>query len=235
MYKWVTHLWSPISGCPHQCTYCYVRTFKELSANIKIDKTFPNLGTGRTLFVGYECDMFAQAVPLEMIDRVMEHLSKYLHNINVLQSKNPMRIWNYLRDWQAINAYRLSQMRFIIGTTIETNRAMMLRKISGAPSPIDRAEGIGRLKGINRHAKTFVTIEPILDFDVDEMHNLIRVAKPSFVNIGADSKNHKLNEPTPEKINCLISLLSNPTDANPIPIMIKLKSNLSRLMKERKK
>jgi len=50
-----------------------------------------------------------------------------------------------------------------------------------------------------------ITIEPIMDFDLFEFVELIKYIQPIQVNIGADSKNHGLPEPSAEKINALIS------------------------------
>ena len=66
--------------------------------------------------------------------------------------------------------------------------------------------------------------EPILDFDLDEFIEMIKEIKPTWVNIGADSKSHGLPEPTPEKIKKLIEGLKNITE-------IKLKDNFKRLEK----
>ena len=52
--------------------------------------------------------------------------------------------------------------------------------------------------------RKFVTIEPILDFDLDVMLDWITVIDAEAVYIGADSKRHHLPEPTPVKIGQLI-------------------------------
>ena len=69
-----------------------------------------------------------------------------------------------------------------------------------------------------------ITIEPIMDFDEEELIGMIEIAKPTWVNIGADSKGHKLTEPTKEKIKKLIMRLMQIT-------AVKEKSNLRRLLK----
>ena len=64
MYNWVSHMWSPINGgCPHQCSYCYVRAFMRFGEQPVLDKGLPALGSGRIIFVGHLTDMFAEAVP----------------------------------------------------------------------------------------------------------------------------------------------------------------------------
>ena len=75
--------------------------------------------------------------------------------------------------------------------------------------------------------KKMVSIEPIMDFDVDTMIDWIRQIKPEFVSIGADSKGHNLPEPSKDKIRALIGALSKIT-------VVKQKANLSRLLSQLK-
>jgi hypothetical protein len=71
--------------------------------------------------------------------------------------------------------------------------------------------------------RKFVTIEPVLDFDVDILANWIRIINPEFLNLGADSKNHNLPEPTVEKIMALVDKLKT------YGIELREKHNLKRL------
>lgn len=72
--------------------------------------------------------------------------------------------------------------------------------------------------------KIFLTLEPLMQFDLKEMVNWIKDINPDFVNIGADSKKNSLLEPPKEKIEALIKELEEFTE-------IRLKSNLKRLLK----
>ena len=76
MYDFVTHTWNPIKGiCPHACSYCYMKDInkrykkqpKPLHLDEKELKT--NLGSGNTIFVGSSCDMWAESVPVEWINK----------------------------------------------------------------------------------------------------------------------------------------------------------------------
>ena len=67
-----------------------------------------------------------------------------------------------------------------------------------------------------------ITIEPIMDIDMDVFVKWIKDIKPEFVNIGADSKGHKLPEPDAFKIGKLITELEKFTKVN-------LKENLKRI------
>lgn len=60
MYEWVSHTWSPVVGCPHQCSYCYVRTYRKLEEKVRLlPGKFPDLGYDRTIFVAHMADLFA--------------------------------------------------------------------------------------------------------------------------------------------------------------------------------
>ncbi len=211
MYDWVTHTWSPIIGCSHQCEYCYVKTYADqpVQALLRVND-FPKLGELNTIFVGHLCDMFAEATPHYMVQVVLDHCSRYPKNTYVFQSKNPIRFGEFSFPPNSI-----------FGTTIETNDSALLGSISTAPSPQDRAYGISKIPVTS---VTFITIEPILQFHTELFARLIIGTTPDFVNIGADSKKHNLSEPTKTQVLELAKLL---TDAG---LTIRKKVNLDRLL-----
>jgi hypothetical protein len=170
-----------------------------------------DLGNGNIIFVGNTNDMFAENVPVLWIEPTLEYCKKF-DNEYVFQSKNPQRM--------LFNLTLFRVAKYMVGTTIETNRADDLAKISKAPPPEERAEWIA-LGSDNR----FITIEPIMDFDLIPFAEMIINAKPSFVNIGADSKRHNLHEPSYERVISLIDELKKSG------IEIRKKMNLNRLMK----
>ncbi|MBU0498188.1 MAG: DUF5131 family protein [Candidatus Thermoplasmatota archaeon] len=205
MYPWVTHTWNPIKGrCPHQCSYCYMKRFPvgELRLDTKCFKD--HLGHGNIIFVGSSCDIFAEQVPEHWIKLMFRHIRDYPENTYLLQTRNPGRLSGYILN-----------DNIIVGTTIETNRDYPITK---APTPEKRYQAIQEI--IAKHK--MVSIEPILDFDVDVMVQWIQNINPDFVSIGADSKNNGLPEPTLQKIHSLISQLEESTE-------IKIKSNLNRV------
>ena len=61
-----------------------------------------------------------------------------------------------------------------------------------------------------------------MDFDLKSLVSMIKFCNPQQVNIGADSGNNRLPEPSPDKIDALIKELDMFT-------MVKLKANLKRL------
>lgn len=217
MYDWITETWNPIGGvCPHACPYCYVKSFKIPALKLKYSmqpRLYPeelkNLGSDKLIFVCSCIDLFACSEAL--IKEVMGHCRKYPGNKYLFQTKNTMRMMKYRH---------LLPKDCILGTTIETNRTYL--QMGNTPSPKDRMMFIHLL--YTEVFETMVTVEPIMDFDLDELLNLIYLCSPEFVAIGADSKKHKLPEPPPEKIKSLLEALRG------MKIEVKLKPNLKRLM-----
>lgn len=213
MYEFVSHTWSPIKGkCSHDCSYCYMKKWGE-QPPLHIDEKdlMTNLGSGNFIFVCHTVDLFAKDVPIIWINRVLHQLRIYNKNKYLLQSKNPKRFL----DFNTIGPYPAD---VLFGTTIETNRDIVESK---APQVSQRAMALAELS--YRGYETMVTIEPIFDFDLDELVSLITTANPEWVNIGADSKGHKLPEPSANKIKQLVQMLQKTTQ-------VKLKRNLERIL-----
>jgi hypothetical protein len=182
---------------------------------------FPILGENRTVFVGHMCDMFAENVPADWLLAILYYCRLFPKNKYIFQTKNPFRFWHLLPDQQHYEEALkdLLPPNSLIGTTIETNRADLLAQISKAPSPHNRAHFLGSLNW-----EKFITIEPIMDFDLEPLMSLLIEANPTFVNIGADSKGHNLLEPSRAKVNALIEAIQKQG------IEIRKKMNLERLV-----
>jgi len=215
MYPFVTHTWNPIKGrCWHDCTYCYMKRFPQNDLRLDEKELKTDLLAGNFIFVGSSTDMFARNVPLEWIQQVLDRCGEAGKNEYLFQSKNPARFMSSLL------VSRLSRSTPILGTTIETNR--LNYELSKAPDVYSRAMAMQRLYGAG--FRVMVTIEPIVDFDLQPLVELIERCQPEWLTIGADSCGHKLPEPDSEKIGELIAALREFTE-------VKLKSNLKRLYK----
>jgi hypothetical protein len=169
-----------------------------------------DLGIGHTIFVGSSCDMFANDIPDRWIWKTLDHCYKYSHlNGFLLQSKNPQRMSKFYEPgyWDFIR----------ICTTIETNRNYP--EMGNAPNTYMRASWLSSFN-FNR----YLTIEPIMDFDLNDLIDLVKLVNPVQVNIGADSGNNHLPEPSKEKLLQLIDELKKFT-------VIDQKRNLTRLLK----
>jgi len=216
MYPWVTHMHTHLGGeCPHRCGYCYVQTnpygvHPRYRGQIRLieDELKVNYGSGKTIFIEHMSDLFAERVPSTFKNSILAHTRRFPHNEYVFQTKDPNLAWLYLSQFPS---------KFMMGTTIETNRDY---KDTKAPMPFHRYLGI---KFFEKY-KTFITIEPIMNFDVDVLLGWILDLKPAFINIGADSKECNLPEPSPSKIKDFISKLQTRG------VHIEKKTNLKRLL-----
>ena len=214
----LTHTWNPLGGkCPHECTYCSTQKLmrypvikKKYSGPPKLcENTLQdNLGSGNFIFVVAQNDLFAHSIPDEYIEKVLAQCRKYPDNKYLFQSKNPVRFWTDFKF----------PYNTILATTIESNR--QYDEISTAPPPIDRAFGISVMK-IDCEFVTMITVEPVLDFDLDEFVKLLKSTKADQINVGAVTGGHKLPEPSKEKLDALIKAIKP-----------HLKSNIKRLTQE---
>jgi DNA repair photolyase len=222
MYDWVTNTHSLLGGeCPHKCSYCYVDNpihgraekykgpIRLLNWELTVD-----YGEGKTIFIENNNDMFAEEVPTEFIQRILHHCNVYPKSRYVFQTKNPKRM-SYFLNLIPAGSY--------LGMTLETNRDMS--SISKAPSAEERVDEFSKIGLSSKPFVRFVTIEPILDFDVDILADMIIDMRPNWINIGADSKGHGLAEPSSYKIMEFVSKMNN------AKIDIKKKHNLERILK----
>ena len=170
-----------------------------------------DLGENNFIFVGSSNDMFAENIPNDWILNTLTKCNWY-DNKYLFQTKNPARFDNYISDINRL---------FYICTTIETNRYYP-EHMGNSPNSIVRSLGMQILRTQQR----YVTIEPIMDFDLILMIELIKRCEPIQVNIGADSGNNNLPEPSWEKIEQLKEELSKFT-------VIANKRNLERIKKPR--
>jgi len=217
MFKFVTHTWNIIKGaCPFDCTYCYMKRWGEgrLKAP-RLDKAEmkTDLGRGNFIFIGSSIDMFAPQIPEEWITHYALTKAIGYENKYLLQTKNPRRYLNIVDDW-------LTPKKFILSATIETNYYMP-DIMQNAPPPLDRAVTLAMLP---KEYKRMVTIEPIMKFDLDTLLGMILTIKPVQINIGADSCNNKLPEPSRDELLQLIGCLEK------LDVTVELKSNLNRIL-----
>ena len=206
MYEFVTHTWNAIKGaCYHDCSYCYMKRWGKLKP-VRLDEKElkTDHGTGNFIFVGSSCDMWAQDIPEEWILKVLDKCTdgnKYL-----FQTKNPE------------NIRRILPPESRVCVTIETNR-WYPDIMRNSPKPPERFAQAMLIR-----QPLYITIEPVMDFDLIELSKWMSILAPEQINIGADTGKHNLPEPPKEKVLKLISELE-------IFTVVHQKSNLSRLLK----
>jgi hypothetical protein len=215
MYYFINFTWNTIKGqCKHNCSYCFMKRWGEQKpVRLDYDELKTDLGEGNFIFVGSSCDMFANDIPMEWTRHTLEKCHQHSGNKYFFQSKDTGSM-SYFED-------SLEAMAASVCTTIETN--YFYEGIMGkCPPPKTRAFWFG--KGFGRCDK-YVTVEPIMDFDLKPMVELIKSCEPLQVNIGANTSGKvKLPEPSKSKILDLIGELEKFTK-------IHSKKNLGRLLK----
>lgn len=210
MYGFVTHTWNPIKGrCLHGCTYCYMHRFWKMqkypALHLDEKELKTNLGENRFIFVGSSTDMW-RGTELIWIGKIMMHISNYPNNTYLFQTKNPFQYINW--DFKE---------NHILGITLETNRGT--KEISQiADMPKVRVIDFSKIY----HHRKMITIEPIMDFDLEPFVLMIKTIQPKWVNIGADSGGNKLLEPTKEKVFALIAELEKFTKVHQKPNLKRL-------------
>jgi protein gp37 len=201
MFKFCTHTVSPIAGaCSHNCAYCFVNALKaKPGVRAKYtgmprlhQRALGNYRSGNVIFVEDMGDMFANDVPDEVINGVLDHIEKYPNNRYLYLTKNPLRYLGF-RD-------RLSKPNYILGTTLESD--IYRPAVSAAPGPPSRATGMALVNQTFPNL-TFVSIEPIMTF-TRSLIEMIAMIGPTFMAIGADSGGYALPEPTAAEVVALI-------------------------------
>lgn len=228
MYPWAW-TWNPVGGrCPHACTFCYVdgkiAPWLERMGNNKyvgelrlIEEEFKTkliTPDGKIIFVESCGDLFAYGIDQTWIWQVLNYISKFPEQTFLLQTKNPERFFEFGIPQNCI-----------LGTTIESNRDYHLTK---APNPKERYYVFFMLNNDrdiegNKSYRLMVSIEPIMDFDLDVLAQWIQEIDPEFVSVGADSGKNKLHEPSVEKLHEFLKILNKTTE-------VRSKKNLSRLL-----
>ena len=199
MYK-DTKTWNPFIGCRYQCIYCKP-SFQKVVAWIgrlhdckKCQAYEPHVHSERLdripnemcIFVCADGDItFARESFMMKIFETMRNDDKK-GRIWFVQSKNPKCLEQYL-EFLPENTYPL--------TTLETNRDKDYDKISKAPKPSKRYKDFLALKW----DKKIVTIEPILDFDLETFLKWILSIKPKAVFVGYNSRPKAVKLPEPDK------------------------------------
>lgn len=190
MYEFVTHTWNPIRGkCYHDCSYCYMKKIDPDAQPIRLveSELQGDFGTNKFIFVGSSTDMFAQDVKDEWIKSVLDFCFEKTVNQSpqertrfMFQTKNPQHLLQFINH----PLFDVERKQVVVCTTLETNRHYP-DLMNNAPLPQARAEAMEAIAKAG--IETYVTIEPIMNFDLDEFIMLIKRCNPTQVNIGANT------------------------------------------------
>lgn len=195
MFSRVTRTWNPVVGCLHDCVYCWARRLTETRLRrlpqyrggfrrpTFVPRAFARkFRSDDVVFVVDMGDLFGDWVPRGWIEMVLAYTRLHPRATFVFLTKNPRRYHEFIDNMPA-NA--------VLGATIETNRDDLAGRVSKAPPPSRRYEAMRSL----RWPRKLISIEPILDFDLDTFIRWIIDIQPEIVYIGYDNYGHRLPEP----------------------------------------
>ena len=145
-------------------------------------------------------DMWGDWIPSEWIRKILKPMKPYWEKPDLIfffETKNPARYIDFV-DMIPPNS--------ILSTTIETNRDY---DVSRAPSPEERylAMTNPKLRMFAKH----VSIEPIMEFNLNILYQWIQEINPKMISIGYDNYNAKLPEPSIDETMKLIDKLKRIT------------------------
>lgn len=243
MYK-DTKTWNPFIGCNHRCIYCvpsfqnfWKRKYKECSECQTFTPHQHDLKMPKNDAVFVLGNTDPTFLSEDEKDFVIEEMRHYPEKRFFLQSKDPkcFEKWlpvkgetdeevkerlkgihegRYPEDFRREAVIGIPENTYLL-TTLETNRDSGYEKISKAPKPSRRYRDFLNLAW----DKKIITIEPIMDFDLDTFVEWIVNIKPKTVFIGYNShpewlKGHYPDlyerfEPDPEKVLDFIVALKN--------------------------
>jgi DNA repair photolyase len=211
--------WNLFTGCNFFCSYCWARKLaegklKRFYPNGFIPTTHPDRFRKCFKLNGFVFPVSMGDIafaPFVVLENIIECAKNSPNTKFLLCSKDPERYRQlaYIPD----NVY--------LGTTIETTENFA---VSYAPTPSERYTAMLKLY----HQKMFVSIEPIMDFDLAKLVWWMENIKPEIVEVGVDNYHNNLPEPEPRKVRQLLYHLKQIC-----PVVVE-KKGLERL-KERQK
>jgi len=193
--------WNLFTGCNFNCSYCWARALAET----RLKASYPN-GFIPTTHPGrfnrkFKPDDFVFPIsmgdiafaPTFVIEEIWNCALKFPETKFLLCTKAP----------DIYSRFKETLPNLYLGATIETNRPYP-KTISKAPEVKLRYGIMASLENVDHK---FLSIEPIMDFDLIEFSHWIYDINPEIVEIGADNYNNNLPEPSDYKIRKLIDIL----------------------------
>ena len=200
MYEFSVKQWNPFSGCEHECKYCVSSFQRQLKRWAKkncqgcykfephehperLSQSLPTTNYMQYIFTCSNGDIaFCET---DYLKKIIKRIKKEPNKTFLIQSKDP-------KTFKRVAFPR----NVILGTTIESNKDDLVEAVSKAPKPSERYNDFLEVN----HPTKMITIEPVIDFDLDIMISWVIEIKPCMVWLGYDSKKNNLVEPELEKV-----------------------------------
>lgn len=192
--------YNPFKGCGFNCLYCgpsfqrQAKRQRRLCARCydfvphehpeRLDaRRIPN---AHTVFVCGNGDISFCSVEFvhRTLDVLAEHSRRHPEVDYYLQSKRPACFAPFLDSLPP---------RVLLVTTLETNRDAGYDRISKAPPPTER---FAKFLALDWPRKV-VTVEPVMDFDVDPFVGMLAAIRPEHVWLGFNSRPKEVALPEP--------------------------------------
>ncbi len=203
--------WNPVKGCLFDCTYCGP-SFKAQAKRQKKNcsecyefrphqhpERLSKIPNAEIVFVGGNGDIsFADPVFVkQIIAAIVKKNLKRPNQVYYFQTKRPEYLAQFIGEFPP---------NVILVTTLETNRDEGYGAVSKAPPPSKRYEAFKKLDWPNK----VVTIEPLMDFDVEVFAEWLISLKPEYLWLGFNSRSRSVSlpEPTAEKVLALVHRLN---------------------------
>ena len=202
--------WNPIKGCLFDCTYCKPSFQKQAKRQMhnctecyefrphQHPERLSKIPNAEIVFVGGNGDIsFCDpAFVKQIIAAIVKKNKKRPDQVYYFQTKQPEYLAQFIGDLPP---------NVILVTTLETNRDEGYGAVSKAPPPSKR---YAQFKQLDWPRKV-ITVEPAMDFDVDEFAEWLISLKPEYVWLGFNSRPRSVSlpEPTKEKMLALAERL----------------------------
>lgn len=203
MFSFITGTFNPVAGeCPFDCSYCWAKSlikrynYAKYQGPARLDeKAMRKIPDKGFIFVQDMSDIST----LQRDDAITLNTELGLRtNATYLDlTKDPN--WYYKMICKGVSFPE----NVIFGATIETDKTI---KISKAPTPLARFNALEWLAKYFPN-RIFISIEPIMDFNMDTMVRHILKIRPWAVAVGYDNYHNNLPEPPLEKTRALIDRL----------------------------
>jgi hypothetical protein len=195
-------------GCRFDCGYCdrsFKRQMKRQLHNCRkcydyvphehldrLEKSFPKTEGDQFIWLGASGDItFAKR---SWMEAAIAKIREYPDRTFAFQTKNPRCL---LRHEFPDNV--------LLGITLETNIADGYREVSKAPLPGMRVDDFEKVE----HPRKFVTVEPIMEFDLEILLDWIKGLNPERVYVGYESHDTPgIPQPPLSKTEALIERLA---------------------------